>query len=102
MSDCVYVGLDSADVGEQQNNTHSVVCYLLSEIASTTLQTLGERLPHFMKVLTRFSEGLNKVFQGPFGYAPPQGQESCKIDLSRNCTASSEHYEMTHGCCCED
>ena len=69
MSDCVYVGLDSADIGEQQNNTHSVVCYLLSEIASTTLQTLGERLPHFMKVLTRFRQGLNKVFQGPFGYA---------------------------------
>ena len=102
MSDCVYVGLDSADVGEQQKNTPSVVCYFLSEIASTNLQTPGERPPHFMKVLTRFSEGLNKVFQGPFGYAPPQGQESCKIDLSRNCTASSEHYEMTHGCCCED
>ena len=73
MSDCVYVGLDSADTGEQQNNTHSVVCYLLSEIANTNLQTLGERLPHFMKVLTRFSEGLNKVFEGPFGYARGRG-----------------------------
>ena len=92
MSDCVYVGLDTADVGEQQKNTQSVVCYFLSEIASTNLQTPGERLPHFMKVLTRFSEGLNKVFQGSFGYAPPLGQESCKIDLSRNCIASRAHY----------
>ena len=73
MSDCVYVGLESADTGEQQNNTHSVVCYLLSEIANTNLQTLGERLPYFMKVLTRFSEGLNEVFEGPFGYARGRG-----------------------------
>ena len=50
---------------------------------------LGKRLPHFMKVLTRFNEGLNKVFQVPFEYAPPQGQESCKTDLSRNCTVNS-------------
>ena len=55
-----------------------------------------------MNVLTFFNEGLNKVFQRAFEYAPPQGQESCKIHVSRNCTASSAHYQMTHGCCCED
>ena len=34
--------------------------------------------------------------------APPQGQESCRIDLSRHCTGSSEHHQMARGCCCED
>ena len=62
----------------------------------------GLRLLNFMNVLTRFNDGFNKVFQRAFEYAPPQGQESCKIHVSRNCIASSAHYQTTHGCCCED
>ena len=41
----------------------------------------AKRLLHLMKVLTRFNDGFNKVFQRAFEYAPLQEQESCKIHV---------------------
>ena len=79
MSDCVYVGLDSVDIGRQQKNTHSVVCYLLPEITNTNVQTLGDRVAHSTKVLTVFNDGFSKVFQGPFGYGHRTGGSHVKL-----------------------
>ena len=42
------------------------------ELAFYSGEGTRETSTTFMKVLTRFNEGLNKVFQGPFEYAPPQ------------------------------
>ena len=53
-----------------------------------------------LRVIVR--PGSYKVFQQAFEYAPPQGQELCKIRVSRHCIASSAHCQTKHGCCCED
>ena len=79
MSDCVYVGLDSDDIGQQQKNTQSVVCYPLTEITNTNLQTLGDRVAHSVKVLTVFIDGIIKVFEGPFGYGHRTGGSHVKL-----------------------
>ena len=79
MSGCVYVGLDSVDIGRQQNNTHSVVCYLLPEITNTNVQILGDRVAYSAKVLTIWNEGFSNVFQGPFGYGHRTGGSHVKL-----------------------
>ena len=39
----------------------------------------GKRVLHVNKVLIRFHDGFNKVFQQAFEYALSQGQESCSL-----------------------
>ncbi len=79
MSDCVYVGLDSADVGEQQKNTHSVVCYFCQKLRVQTCR----RLVNVHHISWRFLQDsvrvLTRCFRGLLGTLHRKGRSRVKL-----------------------